>query len=348
MQYIAALIILLVLLAATALETGVHFGWNGLEPRSAVEPEPSRPVAQQARTNKAGDNGPGYIGQFDVAKIDPTGASVFAGRSTPNSSVTVFIDGEPIGSTNTDEHGEWVIVTERRILNPNPKLSIAESSHPADTGSSDEARTLKADARFSAFFTAQRIEDLKLRILEARAEQLASKAPEVVIAAPNGVPIVSNSPQEAVALRTREVLPVQSNSSFDNLSYGRGTRRCRAFPRIPADQEASIDNDDRPRGRARIACLQYGSVFRKVRSRSEVFAGRRLCSSIELIPKGDTEPFTGVELIANGPERGGAKDYFEVEIGSDALQNLQLQNGQRVRLQSRRLSLFPDQQGNVS
>jgi sulfate transport system ATP-binding protein len=55
-----------------------------------------------------------------------------------------------------------------------------------------------------------------------------------------------------------------------------------------------------------------------------------------------------VELIANGPERGGAKDYFEVEIGSDALQNLQLQNGQRVRLQSRRLSLFPDQQGNVS
>ena len=48
-----------------------------------------------------------------------------------------------------------------------------------------------------------------------------------------------------------------------------------------------------------------------------------------------------VELIANGPERDGAKDYFEVEIGSDALPNLQLQNGQRVRLQSRRLSLFP-------
>jgi sulfate/thiosulfate transport system ATP-binding protein len=51
-----------------------------------------------------------------------------------------------------------------------------------------------------------------------------------------------------------------------------------------------------------------------------------------------------VELIANGPERGGAKDYFEVEIGSEALGNLRLQNGQRVRLQSRRLSLFPDQQ----
>lgn len=50
-----------------------------------------------------------------------------------------------------------------------------------------------------------------------------------------------------------------------------------------------------------------------------------------------------VELIANGPERGGGQDYFEVEIGSDALQHLNLQNGQRVRLQTRRLSLFPDQ-----
>lgn len=50
-----------------------------------------------------------------------------------------------------------------------------------------------------------------------------------------------------------------------------------------------------------------------------------------------------VELIANGPERG-AKDYFEVEIESHVLEDLKLQSGHRVRLQSRRLSLFPDQQ----
>ena len=49
-----------------------------------------------------------------------------------------------------------------------------------------------------------------------------------------------------------------------------------------------------------------------------------------------------VELIANGPERGGAKDYFEVEVGSEQLSRLGLANGQRVRLQSRRLSLFRD------
>jgi len=49
-----------------------------------------------------------------------------------------------------------------------------------------------------------------------------------------------------------------------------------------------------------------------------------------------------IELIANGPERGGAQDYFEVEIAADALSDLQLATGQRVRLQSRHLSLFED------
>lgn len=50
-----------------------------------------------------------------------------------------------------------------------------------------------------------------------------------------------------------------------------------------------------------------------------------------------------VELIANGPERNGGKDYFEVEIGTEELGRLALSSGQRVRLKSRRMSLFRDQ-----
>jgi sulfate transport system ATP-binding protein len=57
---------------------------------------------------------------------------------------------------------------------------------------------------------------------------------------------------------------------------------------------------------------------------------------------------TRVELVANGPDRGGAKDYFEVEVGSDELARLGLVNGQRVRLRSRRLSLFRDQASGTS
>jgi sulfate transport system ATP-binding protein len=49
---------------------------------------------------------------------------------------------------------------------------------------------------------------------------------------------------------------------------------------------------------------------------------------------------TRVELVANGAERDGKTEYFEVEVPPEALAGLGLTAGQRVRLKSRRLSLF--------
>jgi sulfate transport system ATP-binding protein len=49
---------------------------------------------------------------------------------------------------------------------------------------------------------------------------------------------------------------------------------------------------------------------------------------------------TRVELVANGAERGGKTEYFEVEVPPQDLAQLGLTNGQHVRLKSRRLSLF--------
>ncbi len=47
-----------------------------------------------------------------------------------------------------------------------------------------------------------------------------------------------------------------------------------------------------------------------------------------------------VELVANGAERGGKTEYFEVEVKPEELATLDLVAGKRVRLKSRRLSLF--------
>jgi sulfate transport system ATP-binding protein len=49
---------------------------------------------------------------------------------------------------------------------------------------------------------------------------------------------------------------------------------------------------------------------------------------------------TRVELVANGADRGGKVEYFEVEVPPETLATLDLATGQRVRLKSRRLSLF--------
>jgi sulfate transport system ATP-binding protein len=49
---------------------------------------------------------------------------------------------------------------------------------------------------------------------------------------------------------------------------------------------------------------------------------------------------TRVELIANGDARKGKKEYFEVEVTPDDLTGLELATGDHVRIKSRRLSLF--------
>jgi sulfate transport system ATP-binding protein len=49
---------------------------------------------------------------------------------------------------------------------------------------------------------------------------------------------------------------------------------------------------------------------------------------------------TRVELIANGDARQGKKDYFEVEVTPTDLAALGLATGESVRIKSRRLSLF--------
>ena len=49
---------------------------------------------------------------------------------------------------------------------------------------------------------------------------------------------------------------------------------------------------------------------------------------------------TRVELIANGDARQGKKDYFEVEVTPNDLAALGLATGEAVRIKSRRLSLF--------
>jgi len=52
-----------------------------------------------------------------------------------------------------------------------------------------------------------------------------------------------------------------------------------------------------------------------------------------------------VELVANGDARQGRKDFFEVEIPGSEATSLGLAAGQRVKIRSRRLSVFPEQNG---
>jgi len=52
---------------------------------------------------------------FDVVKISPDGASVFAGRAAPNSNVTITANGQEVATARADATGAWAAVMQREF-----------------------------------------------------------------------------------------------------------------------------------------------------------------------------------------------------------------------------------------
>lgn len=85
---------------------------------------PSDPTELARALGGAGEAPPASEPSFDVARINPEGASVFAGRAEPFATVTVLVDGHPVGTARADENGEWSLVTEETIPAGDPILGL--------------------------------------------------------------------------------------------------------------------------------------------------------------------------------------------------------------------------------
>jgi outer membrane protein OmpA-like peptidoglycan-associated protein len=92
--------------ATTAPKSEAEPGAGGTTPRA--EPAPAE----------------GLLAEFDIARIDPKGTSVFAGRTAPRATVTVLGDGQEVGTTEADEHGEWTMAVDHEFTNDNPDLKV--------------------------------------------------------------------------------------------------------------------------------------------------------------------------------------------------------------------------------
>jgi len=78
---------------------------------------------------------------FDIARIDPEGTSVFAGRAEPNTRITVTADGQEVGTADVDENGEWMLTTETPIANPDAKLALFKAAREAASATTERAAT---------------------------------------------------------------------------------------------------------------------------------------------------------------------------------------------------------------
>ncbi len=114
-----------------------------LQPQRATAPSPvlsgTHKNANTERTEKA-------VPKFDVVRIDPDGASVFAGRAAAHTSVTVLANAEPIASARADANGEWAIVLEHKFLPGDYGLSLGSEGKTFDTNHTVRVATARAQS----------------------------------------------------------------------------------------------------------------------------------------------------------------------------------------------------------
>jgi outer membrane protein OmpA-like peptidoglycan-associated protein len=84
--------------------------------------QPGTPATPQAKPGERPKS------TFDVVRIDPQGASVFAGQAPPNSEVTILADGRPVASARADASGAWAAVTEREFAPAEYEFSLRAKS----------------------------------------------------------------------------------------------------------------------------------------------------------------------------------------------------------------------------
>jgi outer membrane protein OmpA-like peptidoglycan-associated protein len=212
------------------------------------------PRASDAAAVKV-EKGDKPLSSFDVVRIDPQGASVFAGQAPPNANVSIQSDGQVVASATADETGAWAIVTEHKFAPGEHTLSlgVAPTQHQGIS------------------------EDRKVRVVVAPPTRRVSDAPTARLtssqAKPAPITFVYNETtftgegrQAALALAQQLVA---QHSAFVSLSGH-------------ADERGS-DLYNMELSRRRLVVV---ADF----LRDSGYAGK-----FELIPKGKSEPYRGID-----------------------------------------------------
>lgn len=76
-----------------------------------IEPAPVAPPPAAATAPAAASASPIRQGpRFDVVRVEADGAAVVAGRAEPGATVTLLVDGKPVGEVAADANGQFVIL----------------------------------------------------------------------------------------------------------------------------------------------------------------------------------------------------------------------------------------------
>jgi outer membrane protein OmpA-like peptidoglycan-associated protein len=294
------ILLLLMLLGGALVFTGV------LEaPEATRKPAPAKERQAAASKNEnpapgaaTGESGP--KASFDVARIDPNGTSVFAGRAEPGTNVTVMGDGKALGTAQADENGEWSLATEEKLASADPKLELKTKSAAQVLQEREEQARLAAlspqptpippQARSAGAVTSHLLKDLEGMVKDARATEappavaVGDTAPASLAAAP--------APGETGA---RKSVPVPITFIFNEPTLTDDGKRAAAllleYLRLKHFAKISLTGHADERGTDELNMTLSKERLDTV---AHYLKEGGFTGELELIPKGKREPFSGV------------------------------------------------------
>lgn len=259
---------------------------------------------------------------FDIAKVDPGGVSVFAGRAEPNGHVTVFADGKAVGTANTDPFGEWVLVTEDGISSDDPNLTVmfktgtaavtdtsrvaAQASTPEENDRPDsQAQTAGQTA---ATVTADLVGDLRRLVDKARAEKDGAALPEAIDKqtlsfAAHQLPSAAPASSEAVSAKAVEHAEDAAEPASDEVAA------------VVPKPDLSVNEEKTPKAELKSVPVPIKFVFNEAVLTKDGRETAELLAEYVLLKK-----FSSLELTGHADERGQHK--YNLALSSERLQQV--------------------------
>jgi nucleoid-associated protein YgaU len=96
------------------------------DPAKPAETQPASSGEQvaSAAQSPAPAPAPEIKPSFDVVRVNPNGDAVVAGRAAPGTKITLLDNGQPAGSAEADDRGEWVLLPDSAVDPGQHKFSV--------------------------------------------------------------------------------------------------------------------------------------------------------------------------------------------------------------------------------
>jgi outer membrane protein OmpA-like peptidoglycan-associated protein len=254
---------------------------------SSQDPEPQQPatragtagpeIARLLAPDVARDAGrpSGSTGSgFDIVRIDPNGASVLAGRATPNAEVVIMANGQPVATVKADASGDWTTVTAHRFEAGKQELTLNEKA-----GGNAPVRTAAVE--------------VQVAVGAADVAPRPAPSPPVRIAAAGDVKALTE------ALQADPARPVPITFVYREATLTEDGRKAvdvlAAYLAQKKPDSVTLSGHADERGGHKLnmdlSRERLDAVARQLRQGG--YAGK-----LVLMPKGKTEPFTGIDRRA--------------------------------------------------